>query len=103
MSHKAILCYICSWSLESLFVYSCWWFSPWELWGYWLVHIVVPRKGLQTPLAPWVLSLAPSLETDYEMDIQVGQSLDGPSFHLSSKLCLCTSFHGYFVRYSKEE
>jgi hypothetical protein len=27
--------------------------------GYWLVHIVVPPIGLQTPLAPWVLSLAP--------------------------------------------
>jgi hypothetical protein len=29
--------------------------------GYWLVHIVVPPIGLQTPLAPWVLSLSPSL------------------------------------------
>jgi hypothetical protein len=29
--------------------------------GYWLVHIVVPPIGLQAPLAPWVLSLAPSL------------------------------------------
>jgi hypothetical protein len=26
---------------------------------YWLVHIVVPPIGLQIPLAPWVLSLAP--------------------------------------------
>jgi hypothetical protein len=40
-----------------------WWFSPSELWGYWLVHIVVPPMGLQTPSAPWVLSLAPPLET----------------------------------------
>jgi hypothetical protein len=35
-----------------------------HLWGwgeYWLVHIVVPLIGLQTPLAPWVLPLAPSL------------------------------------------
>jgi hypothetical protein len=40
-----------------------WWFSPWELWGYWLVHIAVPPMGLQTPSAPEVLSLAPSLET----------------------------------------
>jgi hypothetical protein len=31
------------------------------------------------------------------------QSLDGPSFRLSSKLCLCNSFHGYFVPYSKKE
>jgi hypothetical protein len=40
-----------------------WWFSPWELWGYWLVHIVVPPMELQTPSAPWVLSLTPSLRT----------------------------------------
>ena len=26
---------------------------------YWLVHIVVPSIELQTPLAPWVISLAP--------------------------------------------
>jgi hypothetical protein len=40
-------------------VLSCvlfgWWFIPWELWGYWLVHIVVSSMGLQTPSAPWVL------------------------------------------------
>jgi hypothetical protein len=29
--------------------------------GYWSVHIVVPPIGLQTPSAPWVLSLAPTL------------------------------------------
>jgi hypothetical protein len=34
-----------------------WWFSPWEIWGYWIIHIVVHPIGLQTPLAPWVLSL----------------------------------------------
>jgi hypothetical protein len=34
---------------------------------------------------------------DYGMDPRVGQSLDGPSFCLSSKLCLYNSFHGYFV------
>jgi hypothetical protein len=34
-----------------------------QLWGGgdWLVHIVVPSKWSQTPLAPWVLSLDPSL------------------------------------------
>jgi hypothetical protein len=42
-------------------VFFGWWFSPWELWGYWLVHIVVPPIGLQTPSAPWVFSLAPLL------------------------------------------
>jgi hypothetical protein len=30
--------------------------------GYWLVHIVVPRIGLQIPPVPWVLSLASPLE-----------------------------------------
>jgi hypothetical protein len=29
--------------------------------GYWLVHIVVPPIGLQIPLVPWLLSLAPPL------------------------------------------
>jgi hypothetical protein len=40
-----------------------WWFSPWELWGYWLVHIIVPPMELQTPSTPWVLSLTSSLGT----------------------------------------
>jgi hypothetical protein len=39
----------------------------------------------------------------YEMDPQVGQSLDIPSFSLSSELGLCNSFHGYFVPPSKKE
>ena len=42
------------------------------------------------------------LEADYGMDSQVQQSLDGPSFHHSSKLCLCSSFHGCFVPSSKK-
>jgi hypothetical protein len=29
--------------------------------------------------------------------LQVGQFLDGHSFSLCSTLCLCNSFHGYFV------
>jgi hypothetical protein len=37
------------------------------------------------------------------MDPQVGQSLDGPYFCFSSKLCLCNSFHGYFVPHSKKD
>jgi hypothetical protein len=32
----------------------------------------------------------------------VGQSLGGPSFYLSSKLCLCNSFHRCFVPNSKK-
>jgi hypothetical protein len=35
------------------------------------------------------------------MDPQIWQSLDGPSFHLSSTLCLCNSYHGCFVPNSK--
>jgi hypothetical protein len=40
-----------------------WWFSPWQLWGrgIWLVDIVVHPMGLQTPSAPLVLSLTPTL------------------------------------------
>ena len=37
------------------------------------------------------------------MDPRVGQSLDGPFFCLSSKLCLCNSLRGYFVPHSKKE
>ena len=37
-------------------VFFDWWFSPRELWCYWLVHIVVPPRGLKTPSASWVLS-----------------------------------------------
>jgi hypothetical protein len=29
--------------------------------GYWLVLLVVPPIGLQFPLAPWIISLAPPL------------------------------------------
>ena len=39
----------------------------------------------------------------YGIDPQVGHSLDGPSFSLSSELCLCNSFYGYFVPHSKKE
>ena len=34
---------------------------------------------------------------------QVGQFLDGHSFSLCSELCLCNSFHGYFVAPSKKD
>jgi hypothetical protein len=40
-----------------------WWFSSRELWGYWLIHIVVVPRGLPTPSVPWVLSPALSLGT----------------------------------------
>ena len=30
----------------------CWWLSPWEFWGIWLVDIVILPIGLQTPSTP---------------------------------------------------
>ena len=42
------------------------------------------------------------LEADYGMDPRVWQPLDGPSFRLSSKLCLCSSFHGCLAPNSKK-
>jgi hypothetical protein len=42
------------------------------------------------------------LEAYYGMDPWLWQSLDGPSFRLSSKLCLCNSFLGCFVPNSKK-
>jgi hypothetical protein len=50
-----------SWIPPCVF-FDCW-FSPRELWRYWLIHLVVAPMGLQTPSAPWVLSLAPFLQT----------------------------------------
>jgi hypothetical protein len=117
--------------------------------GYWLVHIVVPPKGLQAPSTPWVLSLAPSLGTLCSVQwmavsiyVCICQALVEPlrrqlyqasvsklllastisvwvwwlfigwilkcgslwsnSFSIYSKLCLCNSFHGYFVPSSKK-
>jgi hypothetical protein len=40
-----------------------WSFSPWDLWGFWLVDIIVLPIGLQTPSVPSFLSLIPLLET----------------------------------------
>jgi hypothetical protein len=60
ITDKAILSCICSWSYESHHVYS--FVGGLVLWGY-LFHIVVPPIGVQTPSAPWVLSLVPPLET----------------------------------------
>jgi hypothetical protein len=48
-------------------VHFGWWLILWELWGYWLVHIVVPSMRLQTPSAPCVLSLVPPLGPLYSV------------------------------------
>ena len=42
--------------LEAWVLFS-WWFSSWELWGVWLVDIVVFPMGLQTLSVPLVLAL----------------------------------------------
>ena len=64
MSPKAILCYMCSWILESLHVYSSvGGLAPGNSGEYCLVHIVVLPTELQTPSAPSVLSLTPPLGT----------------------------------------
>ena len=44
-------------------VFFGWWFNSWELWGVWLVDIVVFPMGLQTPSAPSFLPLVPPLES----------------------------------------
>jgi hypothetical protein len=63
------------------------------------------RELYQGPVRKIFLAYAivPEFGVVYGMDPQVGQSLDGPSSQLSSKLCLCNSFHGYFVPHSKKE
>jgi hypothetical protein len=43
--------------------------------GYWLVHNVVPPIGLQIPLAPWVLSLAPPWIVSFKGDFVDSNSL----------------------------
>jgi hypothetical protein len=79
-------------------VFFGWWFSPWELWGYWLVHIVVPPTGLQIPSAPCVLSLTPALRTlcsngwlwaSTSVFVRLWQSLSGDSYIrlLSASTC----------------
>jgi hypothetical protein len=55
--------------------------------GYWLVHIVVPPIGLQFPLAPWVISLAPPLGALWSIQLStwpwpVSISLSSHSFCL---------------------
>ena len=53
------------------------WFSPWELWGVWLVNIVVLPMGLQTPSAPSALPLSPPLGTRCSLQ------------RLAASICLC--------------
>ena len=43
-----------------------------------------------------VYAIMPAFGVVYGMDPWMGQSRDGHSFNLSSELCLCNAFHGYF-------
>jgi hypothetical protein len=65
----------------------------------------IRRQLYQAPVIKLLLASAIvclGLVVVYRMDLQVGQSLDGHSSNLCSKLCLCNSLHGYFVPHSKE-
>jgi hypothetical protein len=82
LTNKTIFCCTCSWSHVSLHVYSLvGGLVPGSSGGYWVVHIVVPPMGLQTPSTPWVLSLAPPLEVLYSVQWLA------ESIHL----CICQS------------
>jgi hypothetical protein len=54
------------------------WLSPWELWGFWWVDIVVLPMGLQSPSTPLVLSLTPLLGTPCSVQ------------WLAESICLCS-------------
>ena len=75
-SHKAILYYMHLKPWVPPCVLFGWWFSPWELWRYWLVHIVVPPMELQIPSAPFSSS---------SIGDPVLSSVDGFEFHF----CFC--------------
>jgi hypothetical protein len=51
-------------------VFFGWWFSPRELWGYWLVHIVVPHMGLQIPSAREYFSIPLCLESHVQKGLR---------------------------------
>ena len=62
-----------------------WWLSPWELWRFWLVDIVVVLPmGLQTPSAHSVLSLTPLLGTPHSVQ-WLAESI---------RLCICKALAG---------
>jgi hypothetical protein len=64
---KGLSSHWCLTRLSSATYLLGWWFSPWELWEYWLVYIVAPPMGLQVPSVPLVLSLAPPLGSLYSV------------------------------------
>ena len=78
MPAKAILCSISSWSLDSLlWVLFGWCFSPWELWGIWLIDIVVCPMWLQNSWDPIVLALTSPLGSPHSVHPQLYWSGSG--------------------------
>jgi hypothetical protein len=63
------------------------------------------RQLYQAPVSKHLLpsTIVPGLVSVYGINPQVGQYLDGHSFIFCSTLCLCNSFHGYFVPPSKKD
>jgi hypothetical protein len=62
-------------------ILPAWWLTPWEIWGVWMVVIVVLPLGLQTPL---VLSLTPPLGTPHSVQ----------GLAVSIHLCICQVLAG---------
>jgi hypothetical protein len=48
-----------------------------------------------SPKSCWCMQRCQRLEADYRMYPHIWQTLNGLSFHLSPKLCLCNSFHAF--------
>jgi hypothetical protein len=66
------------------------------------VTVIASQKSQMSAKSCWHMQYCLCLAADYGMDPRLGQSLHGPSFCLSSKLCLCNSLNGYFVPHSFE-
>jgi hypothetical protein len=65
-----------------------WLRTPWELFGVWLVDIVVVIKGLQTPSTPLVFSLTLLLGTTHSVQLVAA------SIHL----CICKDLERPLMR-----
>ena len=70
-----------------------WCFSPWELWGVWLVDIAVLPMGMQTLSAPSVRSLTPPNSFSLEFVIQ-DDSPQLPAISTISTICFHASLPG---------
>jgi hypothetical protein len=80
-SHRLLHLWLKSWVTPCVLL--GWRFSPWELWGIWLVDIIVLPMGLQTSSVPSVLSLTPPLGTP------LGTQCSVQWLAVSIHLCIC--------------